>query len=135
MFHRGSRWYWCDETSKDDKEGWYSYRTKAAALEDCWDMQGIEAFDTDEEAAQACCEENRIDIQESDREVYEHYAVSDFLGRKLKDHGEQVIDFCNLTVWCRTCTGQAVSMDCVMYEIAAGMGILKGQENDWSKGD
>ena len=66
--------------------------------------------------AQECCEGNNIDPYE--REVFEHWIVSEWLGRRLVERGEKVdFDFCNLTIWARTTTGQAISMDGVIREI------------------
>lgn len=53
-------------------------------------------------------------------EVFEHWIVSDWLADKLEAHGEKVDrDFVGLTIWARTTTGQAISMDGVMERIAA----------------
>lgn len=52
-------------------------------------------------------------------EVYEHWIVSDWLARKLVDHCEIVEnDFHGLTIWGRTCTGQAIALDRVIQIIA-----------------
>ena len=52
-------------------------------------------------------------------EIYEHWAISEWLGKKLEARGERVdFDFCGLVVWGRTTTGQAISMDHVIQEIA-----------------
>lgn len=58
------------------------------------------------------------DIDPYEWEVYEHWAVSGWLGEKLIEHGEKVDkDFAGLTVWARTTTGQAIYMDTVMTRI------------------
>ena len=53
-------------------------------------------------------------------EAFEHWAVSDWFGRRLADAGEMVaFDFAGLpAVWGRTCTGQAVALDDVVQRIA-----------------
>ncbi len=62
------------------------------------------------------CREYDIEPQES--EVFEHWIVSGWFGEKLKAKGEKVNDdFTGLTVWARTTTGQAISMDYVIREI------------------
>ena len=61
------------------------------------------------------CDDNRIDPEIT--EVFEHWAINDWFGRRLKERGETVVDFGNLDVWCRTTTGQAISMDYVIGEI------------------
>lgn len=57
------------------------------------------------------------DLHEYNREVYEHWLVSSYLGEKLKDKGETVEDFYGLTVWGRTTTGQGIQCDYVIQEI------------------
>jgi len=54
------------------------------------------------------------------REVYEHWIVSDWLADKLEAKGEKVDrDFAGLTVWARTTTGQAIYCDGVIEAIHA----------------
>lgn len=63
------------------------------------------------------CQE--FDIEPYDREVYEHWIVSDWFARRLAEKGEKVdTDFAGLTVWARTCTGQSISLDGVVQDIA-----------------
>lgn len=58
-------------------------------------------------------------IDPYDREVFEHWAISDWLADKLEAKGEKVErDFANLTVWARTTTGQAIYCDGVIKDIA-----------------
>jgi len=60
------------------------------------------------------------DIEPYDREVFEHWIVSDWLADKLAAKGEKVDkDFAGLTIWARTTTGQAISCDHVIKEITA----------------
>ena len=70
-------------------------------------------FDDEDEAVQDCIQNN--DVQGA--EVYEHWIVSSHFAYKLEQHGQTVKDFFGLTVWCRCCTGQAISMDHVIQEI------------------
>lgn len=61
-----------------------------------------------------------FDIEPHDREVYEHWAVSDWLADKLEAHGEKVDrDFSGWNVWARTTTGQSISADSVIERIVA----------------
>lgn len=57
--------------------------------------------------------------QDSDdpTEALEHWVVSDWLGKKLQERGEMVIEFMNLTIWGRTCSGQAIFLDSVIEDI------------------
>lgn len=76
------------------------------------------------DSAEEACDMDRIDASDYEREIYEHWAVSDWLGRKLSDYGEKVGYFDNFTVWARTCTGQAIHCDWVIQRIAAD--LLRG---------
>lgn len=59
-------------------------------------------------------------IEPYDREVFEHWIVSNWLADKLEAKGEKVDrDFAGMTVWARTTTGQAISCDSVIKEIIA----------------
>lgn len=61
------------------------------------------------------CEEHNLDYDYI--EVYEHWIVTNWLAGKLAGKGEITGDICGLTVWGRTTTGQAISMDWVIQEI------------------
>lgn len=50
-------------------------------------------------------------------EIYEHWIVSDWLGRKLSERGHVVESYLGMTIWGRGCTGQAIYMDGVMGQI------------------
>lgn len=51
-------------------------------------------------------------------EVYEHWIVSTWLADKLEERGEAIEkDFYGLTIWGRSCTGQAILLDRVIREI------------------
>lgn len=61
-------------------------------------------------------------IEPYDREVFEHWAVTDWLADKLIEEGEQVDkDFGNLCIWARTTTGQGIASDGVIERIYAKM--------------
>lgn len=77
--------------------------------------------------AQAACENG--DIEPHELEVYEHWAVSQWLAEKLIAKGERVdTDFAGLNVWARTTTGQAISADSVIETITAETGYASGGE-------
>jgi hypothetical protein len=58
------------------------------------------------------------EIEPYEREVFEHWIVSDWLADHLIKRGEKVDkDFCGLTVWARTTTGQAIASDYVIDDI------------------
>lgn len=52
-------------------------------------------------------------------EVYEHWIVSSWLARRLEEKGCITGEFASLTIWGRTTTGQMISMDYVIRQIAA----------------
>jgi hypothetical protein len=52
-------------------------------------------------------------------EIYEHWLVTGWLARRLRDAGESVVDdVAGLTIWGRATTGQAIYMDSVIQRIA-----------------
>jgi hypothetical protein len=51
-------------------------------------------------------------------EVYEHWIVSNWLAARLRDRGETVEDWHDLTIWARCTTGQMITMDGVIRDIA-----------------
>lgn len=60
-----------------------------------------------------------VSSKETDaEEAYEHWAVTSWLARKLEEHGEMVTNYCNIWIWGRTCTGQAIALDHVIQVIA-----------------
>lgn len=76
------------------------------------------AFDA--EGWQEACELSGVGPYE--REIFEHWIVSDWLAEKLEAEGERVDrDFAGLCVWGRTTTGQAIAMDDVIQRITARM--------------
>ena len=103
---------------------------KAAGRDEwrCWSVPG-DGGDTTEwcasesDAWRNWCEQN--DIEPYEREVYEHWIVSDWLADKLEERGEKVDrDFAGMTVWARTTTGQGIASDSVIesicHELAEG---------------
>ena len=73
--------------------------------------------DTKHQASEEYFNDVGWDLHEYNREVYEHWLVTSYLGEKLKNKGETVEDFYGLTVWGRTTTGMAIAYDCVIKEI------------------
>ena len=78
------------------------------------------------------CQEFDIDTDDYQSEVYEYWIVTKWLAQKLAERGEVTGEVCGLTVWGRTCTGQAISMDYVIQQIAAELWPeeLKGDDDD-----
>jgi len=99
----GATW----ERGGDDDEGDWSANDTAC---DWHTTQG--------QAAKEYCEVHNLDPQEYAGEVYEHWIVSDWLARKLEARDERIVrDWHGLTIWARTTTGQAISMDEVIRDI------------------
>lgn len=76
-------------------------------------------------------EDATIDMEGS--EIFEWWAVSEFLYRKLKEKNHCVVDAGSCHVWGRCTTGQAILLDSVITHVCAEMEILEGQENSWAK--
>ena len=72
--------------------------------------------------------ENLTELQE----IYEYWIVTPWLGEKLRDKGEPVLERWGGWIWGRTCTGQAILLDGVISEICYDMGILEGQPHEWN---
>lgn len=59
-------------------------------------------------------------VEPHGREILEHWIVSDWLADRLEEAGERIDrDFEGLTIWGRTVTGQAISMDSAIQAICA----------------
>lgn len=66
-----------------------------------------------------------VDDYEETVEVYEHWLVSEWLAKKLEEKGEITGEFKGLTIWGRTCTGQAILLDWVISSICEDLDLLK----------
>jgi hypothetical protein len=71
-------------------------------------------------------------LETEPQEVFEWWAISSYLYDKLKALGYVVCDAGSCYIWGRTTTGQAILLDYVITKICAEMGILEGQENEWT---
>jgi len=66
-------------------------------------------------------EDGKKDLENGEYpEVYEYWAVSQWLANKLEEKGEVIFEMLDFIVWGRQCTGQAIIMDGVIEEIAEG---------------
>ena len=65
------------------------------------------------------------------QEIYEYWIVTPWLGEKLRDKGEPVLERWGGWIWGRTCTGQAILLDSVISSICYDMEILEGQPHEW----
>lgn len=92
-----------------------------------------EASDSEEETSMFYCsycdrDIDPCDVDEEYPEIYEYWLVSPWLGAKLKDHGEVVLERYGAWVWGRQCTGQAILLDGVISRICEGIGLLEDEE-------
>ena len=65
-------------------------------------------------------EEYTYPFVDTNGEVFEWWLVSPYLARELKQQGEVIIDALGCYWWGRQSSGQAIYMDGVIQEIAAG---------------
>jgi hypothetical protein len=69
---------------------------------------------------QDLCESESIEPYQ--RDVFEHWIVSDWLANQLETRGEKVDrDFAGMIVWARTTSGQGIASDSVIEAIAADL--------------
>lgn len=101
---------------------------EAAATDEGWILTDLGKFanhQTEEEDTsyaeswEELCETQCIDADDYRQEVFEYWLVSNRLAILLVNHGEKVVkELLGLgPIWCRTVTGQAVSMDSVIEDI------------------
>ena len=113
----------------------YELQEKGHMQEDIWDMFGgpktkyicgdcdFETYEYDEtqnHSEEHQGEEKHQDFaeEEESNEVYEYWLVDDYLYHKLKEEGYLVNDdWFGLTIWGRTCTGQAIKVDGIIRQI------------------
>jgi hypothetical protein len=91
--------------------GWEVHKRGDAFAHASGDMS--EATPEDASGWENLC--NEYGIEPYDREVFEHWAVTDWLADKLIAAGEKVDkDFAGMCVWARTTTGQGIAQDYVV---------------------
>ncbi|UPK67935.1 hypothetical protein [Chitinophaga filiformis] len=71
------------------------------------------------------------EAEERSSEVYEWWIVENWLGEKLKAHGETIIQNGMHTYWGRCTTGQAILLDSVITIVCEELEILEGQKYAW----
>lgn len=104
---------------------------REAAEQAGWEAFGPHAMTHSEHGSyagdwQELCEAFEIEPYQWD--VFEHWAVTDWLADQLLEHGEKVDkDFGGLCVWARTTTGQGIAMDSVFERIVADLARKYGE--------
>ena len=68
------------------------------------------------ELCSGCQEGTECDAWEY-KEIFEWWAVSEWLLKRLREHGEPVLDCAEGRWWGRTTTGQAVYLDSVIMDV------------------
>ena len=102
------------------RDGWL-WDDKAEAFLTMVDSETIADYSADWE--ELC---NTQGIEPYEREVFEHWIISDWLADKLEAKGEKVDkDFAGLTIWARTTTGQGIASDGVIEEICAELNAFR----------
>lgn len=113
--HKVDPVFWCytgRETTFDDED-----EAREAAIESVLPEIRKQVWAITTNYEEVC---SKYDLDYDYDEVYEHWVVSDWLARKLGERGEITGDVAGLTVWGRCCTGQSISMDSVVQDIAKG---------------
>lgn len=70
-------------------------------------------------------------LEDEPQEIFEWWIVSKWLGNRLEQMGEPIINDGLHMYWGRTGTGQAILLDSVISQIAYDLEILEGQANEW----
>lgn len=99
----------------DDTQGIDDWCDNNPGLLDAIRQKVWEIVDIEGGAYEWVCDNFGLDPEYG--EIYEHWIVSDWLGRKLSERGHIVENYLGMTIWGRGCTGQAISMDGVMEQI------------------
>lgn len=132
-----SRWGDSDAPfSYDDVQNYY-----VPYCEDCG--RGYSTFaettDDEDETVYRCedcgreySEDEYDDLDKEPTEIYEWWAVSEFLAQKLLSHGESVIEGPLCWYWGRGTSGQAILLDGVISRICEEMEILDEQPYSWA---
>ena len=105
---------WHSPLTEEDCRNAYTARSGRLLREELFTSGMPDDCDTWQEA----CAMYDVDPSDYQRKVLEHWIVSDWLANRLEEHGELVLrDFFGLTVWGRTCSDQAISLDGVIGQI------------------
>ena len=93
-----------------------------------FDASSIDELDYDQLLELA----EKLGFESESREIYEWWAVSNWLAEKLKEKGYPVIiNNYRCSYWGRTTTGQVILLDSVISSICYDLEILEGQKLSW----
>lgn len=120
-----------DELETDD----HTYECPVCGMEYTTAQEAKECCGEDTEVYRCSCGKILSDDDYNDSlcpaEIYEWWAVSHWFGEKLREQGQVVIESWGKSYWGRCTTGQSISLDGCIVNIAKAMGILDGMENEW----
>jgi hypothetical protein len=108
--------YWCYtgclDTFSDEDDA------QEAAIESALPLirEKVWAITTTQDEFQKIVQDHNLDYDYD--EVYEHWAVTSWLKKKLAERGEVVGDLAGFDIWGRCCTGQSMTLDSVIQDIA-----------------
>lgn len=112
-----------DETDDDNEQAWCDVEeyiegrmTDPALVKKTIRRLVLDVVDSEHGGWEWVCEQ--FDLEPDEPEVYEHWAVSSWLGRLLHNAGERVEEYKGLTIWGRCTTGQSMTIDYVIEKIA-----------------
>jgi len=115
-----------EEDLKDEIREYYKKELKEYLKDRFTEETSLEVLDTEE--LKDLADDLNIDIDNfiEPEEALEHWIVSDWLADKLEAYGELITkDFLGLTIWGRTCSGQAIMLDWVISKICNDLDMLK----------
>ena len=115
-----------EEDLKDEIREYYKKELKEYLKDRFTEETSLEVLDTEE--LKDLADDLFIDIDNfiEPEEALEHWIVSDWLADKLEAYGELITkDFLGLTIWGRTCSGQAIMLDWVISKICNDLDMLK----------
>ena len=110
-------------TENIDLEDWLEQEAIRSHLAEAVADFLIENGDTKE-----LCQQLDVNTDDFRGEIYEHWLVSDWLAHRLAEKGEVTGDLCGLTIWGRGTTGQSISIDRVVQNIA-----LEIYDTEWQE--
>ncbi len=88
-----------------------------------------EQIETDSEICDNCeMDLSDIDMEWHFKEIFEYWAVSNYLYERLKAYGCPVWDTGSCYIWGRTTTGQAILLDWIISQICYELEMLEDEE-------
>lgn len=123
-----------DDDTYDVWDNWENLTYEACPhCGEALDDDTCDLLNSGEEAVCSWCEEVIDSADTRQAEIYEYWIVTPWFGEKLAAHGEPIYNRWGGDIWGRCTTGQSMVLDYVIAQIAHELGILEGQEHDWSR--